>query len=87
MLSAGSLPYVRRPARPSPPPLDVDSVRVIGGVTLLWFVAFCVLLGLPGVVGRIWLWTCLAGWVLGLIGLLITRVQQRAAARRAGVGR
>jgi len=26
---------------------------------------------------RVWLWTCLAGWILGLIGLVLVRKHPR----------
>jgi hypothetical protein len=45
--------------------------------TALWFVAFVVLLPFWNWLGahdhRIWLWTCLAGWLLGLVGFAIYR--------------
>jgi Na+/melibiose symporter-like transporter len=72
---------------PSPPPLparwvDIRPLLAIG--TGLWFLGYVVLLiaryGYQSVTG-IWLPTCLAGWVLGLIGTSIT-YWQRAAARR-----
>lgn len=53
-------------------PLDVDGVRTIGFGALLWLVAFVALLPfLPTLEdnGRLWwLWTCLTGSGLGLIG-------------------
>lgn len=70
-----------RPSRPSPEPLQVDAGRVVAAGAVLWFVAFCVLLVVGG--HRLWLWTTLAGWVLGLIGLVLARLQRRAAARRS----
>ncbi|MGH3625395.1 MAG: DUF2530 domain-containing protein [Sciscionella sp.] len=72
---------------PPPPPLpkglvDLRPVSWVG--TGLWFAGFCVLLvarlafhaGAPIV-----LWTCLAGWLLGLLGLSVSW-WQRSAARR-----
>lgn len=47
--------------------------------TVCWFVACCVLL-LTGHHG-VWMWSCVAGWVLGLIGFLIVW-WQRSASRR-----
>ena len=56
--------------------------------TSLWFVAWCVLLvvGFTGhhATGDL-LWTCLAGWILGLIGTAIM-YSQRAASRRGKRG-
>ena len=65
--------------RPTPAPAQVDAVRVVGVGTAGWFVAFCILLVVRH--GE-WLWTSLAGWVLGLIGLPLIVAQRRAAARR-----
>jgi hypothetical protein len=81
-----------QPARlPTPPPLparwvDLRPLVTIG--TLLWFLGFCGLLvaryGYQAATG-IWLPTCLAGWVLGLVGTAIM-YWQRAAARRGSRG-
>jgi hypothetical protein len=73
------------PARPAPEPLDVDAARIVAGGTVLWFVAFLVLLPLHGRLvahgHELWLWTCLAGVGLGLLGLPLC-LRQRAAVRR-----
>ncbi|MPZ95526.1 MAG: DUF2530 domain-containing protein [Propionibacteriales bacterium] len=54
-------------------PLDVDGVRTVAVITSLWIVAFLALLPFYGTLvstGRTWwLWTCVAGFGLGLIGL------------------
>jgi hypothetical protein len=77
--------------RSAPPPLParlVDARPVLWIGTTLWFLAFCGLLvaGLGfHAVTSVWLWTCLAGWVLGLIGMAIVS-WQRAAARRGARG-
>lgn len=53
-------------------PLDVDGVRTVQVGTALWVVAFVVLLPFSGRLrdsGHLWvLWTCLAGFSLGVIG-------------------
>lgn len=53
-------------------PLDVDGVRTIGIGAVLWLVAFVALLPFVSTLGdngRLWwLWTCLAGFGLGLVG-------------------
>ncbi len=53
-------------------PLDVDGVRTVAVGTGLWLAAFVVLLPFAGRLadaGRLWwLWTCLAGFGLGIIG-------------------
>ena len=50
----------------------MNAHRIVAVGTLIWFVAFVVLLPFYSSLGhhhhRVWLWTCLAGWVLGLIG-------------------
>ncbi len=73
-------------------PLDVDGVRTIAVGTVLWLVAFVVLLPFYGRLrdeGRAWwLWTCLAGFGLGLLGWEYCRRRRRARhARAAGHGR
>ncbi|MDP3969181.1 MAG: DUF2530 domain-containing protein [Nocardioides sp.] len=53
-------------------PLDVDGVRTIAVGTALWLAAFVMLLPFYGRLEdgeRVWwLWTCLAGFGLGVIG-------------------
>lgn len=66
-----------RPWRPAPEPLDVDSTTVILVGTALWFVAFVVLLVVDVGDDRRWLWACLAGFVLGLLGLALSLRQRR----------
>ncbi len=72
-------------ARPTPPPLEADTVRIVTIGTVLWFAGFLVLLPLRSRLvadgNELWLWTCLAGGALGLIGLLLA-IRARAAARR-----
>ncbi|HYU67359.1 MAG TPA: DUF2530 domain-containing protein [Jatrophihabitantaceae bacterium] len=67
----------KRPLRTPPEPVQVDSWRIVAIGTAIWFVGFVVLLPFYGWLGRhdhrIWLWTCLAGWILGLIGLPLVR--------------
>jgi hypothetical protein len=54
-------------------PLDVDGVRTVAVGTALWIIAFLALLPFYGrleAAGRTWwLWTCLAGFGIGLFGL------------------
>jgi hypothetical protein len=65
----------------SPPAVQMNAGRIVIVGTALWFVAFVVLLFWFGWLGRhdhrIWLWTCLAGWVLGLIGFALMRRHRR----------
>lgn len=53
-------------------PLDVDGVRTLQVGTALWGLAFLLLLPFSGALrddGRLWwLWTCIAGFGLGLLG-------------------
>lgn len=67
-------------------PLDVDGVRTVEVGTALWLIGF---LGLLPFYGRLedagnlwWLWTCLAGFGLGLLGLEYCRRRRRARAER-----
>ena len=82
-----------RPERPGrkelktpPEPVQVDSQRVVLIGTAIWFVAFVVLLPFYGWLGehghRIWLWTCLAGWILGLLGLPLVRKHRKQGRTR-----
>jgi hypothetical protein len=66
----------RRRRRAQPPeiqPFDVDGVRAVAAGTVLWAAAFVVLVFQRDALedsGRTWwLWTCLAGVGLGLLGL------------------
>ena len=63
------------PTRPSPPPLQVDTVRVVLAGTVLWAIALVVLLVLGDDVDRVWTWTCVAGVVLPGLGLALMRWQ------------
>jgi hypothetical protein len=60
-----------------PPAVQMNAPRIVLIGTALWFIAFVVLLPFYGWLGdhghRVWLWTCLAGWILGLIGYSIMR--------------
>ena len=66
----------------TPPPAEVNSRRIVAFGTVVWFVAFVALLPCYGWLGdhhhRIWLWTSLAGWVLGLLGLALMSRHRRA---------
>ncbi|MGY1639707.1 DUF2530 domain-containing protein [Geodermatophilus sp. SYSU D00703] len=63
------------PTRQAPPPLQVDTVRVVLVGTALWTIALVVLLLLGDRVDRVWTWTCVAGILLAGVGLAIMRLQ------------
>jgi hypothetical protein len=62
-------------------PLDVDGTRTVGVGSLLWLVALVALLPFYGTLessGRLWwLWTCLAGFGWGMVGLEYCRRRRR----------
>jgi Protein of unknown function (DUF2530) len=63
------------PLKPAPPPLQVDTARVVLAGTALWAVALVVLLVLGDRVDRVWTWTCVAGIGLAVLGLGVMRLQ------------
>ena len=71
-----------RPAKKAPPPLRVDTVRVVLIGAALWVVALVVLLVLGDRVDRVWTWTCLAGIALAGVGLGVMRLQGQIGRRR-----
>ncbi|SHN71321.1 Protein of unknown function [Geodermatophilus obscurus] len=70
-----------RPARKAPPPLRVDTVRVVLAGTAVWVVALVVLLLLGDRVDRMWTWTCVAGIALAGVGLGVMRLQGQLGRR------
>ena len=63
------------PTKQAPPPLRVDTARVVLVGVALWLVALVVVLLLGDRVDRVWTWTCVSGIVLALVGLGIMRWQ------------
>jgi Protein of unknown function (DUF2530) len=61
-----------RGLRPSPPPLEVDTFALVMVGEALWLVAFVVLLFFRDGHG-LWLQTCAAGFLLGLLGAFLSR--------------
>ncbi|GAA2270666.1 DUF2530 domain-containing protein [Streptomyces ruber] len=80
------------PRHEAPEPLEGPVVATITGGTILWFVLFLAQLPFYGWFDdhghTWWVWTCLAGGGLGLIGIYYVRRRdaaiKRAAALRAG---
>ncbi len=58
-----------------------DPRPVVGIGTLAWFMAAVVLLLVGG--PSVWVWACVTGGLLGLLGFAMIRAQQ-GAARRGG---
>ena len=69
--------------KPAPPPLQVDTARVVLSASALWAVALVVLLVLGDRVDRMWTWTCVAAIALGTLGLWIMRWQGQLPAATA----
>jgi len=74
---------VARPTKQAPPPLQVDTARVVIAGTVLWAIALVVLLFLGDRVDRLWTWTCVAAIVLAILGLGVMRLQGQLP-RRSG---
>jgi hypothetical protein len=66
---------VPSPTKHAPPPLQVDTARVVLVGIAVWTVALVVLLLLGDRVDRLWTWTCVAAIGLGVLGLGIMRLQ------------
>ena len=64
-----------RPAKQAPPPLRVDTARVVVVGAALWVVALVVLLVLGDRVDQMWTWACVAGIALAGVGLGVMRLQ------------
>jgi hypothetical protein len=73
---------VPAPTRKAPPPLQVDTLRVVLAGTALWAVALVVLLALGDRVDRMWTWTCVAGIGLAAIGIGIMAWQGQLGRQR-----
>ncbi|MFL6114484.1 MAG: DUF2530 domain-containing protein [Catenulispora sp.] len=71
-----------RPIRKAPPPLQVDTLRVVLVGTAVWVVALVVLLVLGDRVDRMWTWTCVAAIGLAGVGIGIMRWQGQLGRRR-----
>ena len=71
-----------RPAKQAPPPLRVDTARVVLAGTAVWVVALVVLLLLGDRVDQMWIWTCVAALALAVLGLGVMRWQGQGRRRR-----
>ena len=65
----------------APPPLQVDTLKIVLTGTALWAAALVVLLLLGDRVDRMWTWTCVAGIVLAGVGIGIMRWQGQLTGR------
>ena len=75
---------------PAPPPLEANDQLVAAVITAGWAIALVVVLVLREQIPpaeRWWIWTCVAGVVMGLFALWyvprLKRARARSAARRA----
>jgi hypothetical protein len=75
------VPGVPPPTKPAPPPLRVDTARVVLAGIAVWALALVVLLLLGDRVDRMWTWTCVAAIALALLGLGIMRWQGQIGPR------
>lgn len=68
--------------------LDVDAVRTVQIGTALWAVALIVALvfrdDLVADGRQWWVWTCVAGVILGLLGIVVTIRRRRRLAHAGG---
>lgn len=80
----------RKPLHDAPEPLEADDVKTVIVGTVIWFALFLVQLPFYGWYAdhghAWWIWTCLAGAALGLIGLKYVRNRRAALQRAAAVG-
>jgi hypothetical protein len=72
--------------RVRPPAVTSDARPVVAVGTALFLVAFLVLLPFYSWLGehhhRVWLWTCLAGWLLGVAGWTLLSKHRREGRTR-----
>ncbi len=75
---------VPHPTKHAPPPLRVDTARVVLAGMGAWAIALVVLLFLGDRVDRLWTWTCVAAIVLAIVGLGVMRLQGQFPRRSGG---
>lgn len=83
MAPSETTPHADAYIPPALPPVTAGLWHIAVPGTVIWFIAFVVLLffipELQANNAMVWLWTCLAGFVLGLMGLTVYSLQRRAA--------
>ena len=70
------------PTKQAPPPLKVDTARVVLLGMAVWAVALVILLLLGDRVDRMWTWTCVAAIGLAALGVWVMRLQGQLPRRR-----
>lgn len=75
MRSASRVTCVPGPPKQAPPPLQVDTARVVLAGTAVWALALVVLLVLGDRVDRMWTWTCVTAIALAALGLWVMHLQ------------
>ena len=75
---------MHHPSKQAPPPLQVDTTRVVLAGMAVWAVALVVLLLLGDRVDRMWTWTCLAAIALAGLGLWVMKLQGQLRRRPPG---
>ena len=77
----------RSPLRAAPEPLEANDVATVTVGTIVWFALFVGQLPFYGWYSdhghTWWIWTCLAGGCLGLVGLKYVRARRDAIRRAA----
>ena len=71
------------PTKQAPPPLQVDTARVVLAGMALWAVALVVLIVLGDRVDRMWTWTCVAALGLAAVGIWIMQLQGQLPSQRS----
>jgi hypothetical protein len=70
------------PSKKAPPPLQVDTARVVLAGIAVWGGTLVILLLMGDRVDRMWTWTCVAAIALAVLGLWIMRLQGQLPRRQ-----